>query len=453
MSIIHSNFIHHETIYDANLWRVNNYPIGSFLIVAAINSVVGDLLLSGRIVAAAAFVAIGVLAAAATRGFGGDRIDAVFGGACAAGFCYLMAPAWVAVDDPQSLAEAIMLGGLVSYVSRTPDRRGLLRTALLVAVAGYVKHNLVAIPLAITIDLALRSPRRLIFWVACCAGSGAALLGLTQLVAGGSFVDHLLSPRLFAWHGVHYHLMKYLRLFKYPLLTVVVFARQVFLTDRRLVLGIYGLISIVTAAIFAGFEGASYNLFQDPAVFLGIAAGVLLHELRRRISVRVDAGAWATAAALAIVPLLLAQPIWATSPRAFGPLARLGRLLAADRRAQSEFSADARYLAQRPGPAICESLLLCYRAGKPFILDPFNSRQYILAGRLDQTALIRRVAAHDFSVIQLRENICDDPKTAYCHILHYPQKFNRFTDEFLYAVDRYYQPGWRSRDGVFYVPR
>ena len=106
--------VHHEVIYDNDLWRVNNYPIGSFLIVAAVDSSVGDPLLSGRIVAAAAFLAIGVLAAVATRGFGGDRVDAVFGGACAAGFCYLMAPAWIAVDDPQSLAEAIMLGGLVS---------------------------------------------------------------------------------------------------------------------------------------------------------------------------------------------------------------------------------------------------------------------------------------------------------------------------------------------------
>ena len=218
-------------------------------------------------------------------------------------------------------------------------------------------------------------------------------------------------------------------------------------------LGIYGLISIGTAAIFAGFEGASYNIFQDPAVFLGIASGVLLHELRRRVDLRADAGAWRMAAAFAAVPLLLAQPIWAKAPRALDRLAHPGHLLAADRRAESEFAAEAHYLAQRPGPAICESLLLCDLAGKPFILDPFNSRQYILAGRLDQHQLIRRIATHEFSVVQLRENICDDPKTAYCHILHYPQKFNRFTDEFLYAVHRYYRQGWHSRDGVFYVPR
>src|SRR5215469_9280844 len=185
--------IAHELIYDDNYWRVNNYPIFSFLAVAGVNYVIDNLLLSGRIIALMSFVAVGVLAGAAIRRFGGDRVDAVFGGGCALGFCYLVAPAWVAVDDPQTFGEAIMLGGLVSYISKPPDRLTLLRTALLVVLGGFVKHNNLAIPLAITFDLSIRSPRWLPFWFACCAGLAAGCLGLTHLVAGGSFIDHLLS--------------------------------------------------------------------------------------------------------------------------------------------------------------------------------------------------------------------------------------------------------------------
>ncbi|HEY3911917.1 MAG TPA: hypothetical protein VGM07_18815 [Stellaceae bacterium] len=442
--------IHHEVIYDADLWRVNNYPIGSFLLVAGVNSLVGDLLLSGRIVAAAAFVAIGVLAAAATRGFGGDHIDALFGGACAAGFSYLVAPTWVAVDDPQSLAEAIMLGGLVSYLWGEANRGDLLRTALLVALGGFVKPNVVAIPLAITIDLAIRSPRRLWFWVACCAASGAALLGLTELVAGGSFIAHLLSPRTFAWRSAIHNLMKYLRLFKFPLLVALPFSLTIFRGDR-LVLAAYGSLSILSAALLSGFEGTSYNMFQDAAVFLGIAAGVLLHELRPRVADLAATGRRVAATALACLALLLAQPILTEGPRAFGRLYRIGDVLAADRRAQSEFAAETHYLAERPGLAICESLLLCYRAGKPFILDPFNSRQYILAGRLNEDRLTQQVAMHEFSVIQVREEICADPATADCRLQ--AQTFKRFTDRFLLAVARNYKLGRPSQDGAFYIPR
>src|SRR5258708_38742233 len=42
--------IDHEVIYDDNFWRVKNFPIISFVIVAGLNFVVHDLLLSGRLV-------------------------------------------------------------------------------------------------------------------------------------------------------------------------------------------------------------------------------------------------------------------------------------------------------------------------------------------------------------------------------------------------------------------
>ena len=212
------------------------------------------------------FVAVGILATAATRRFGGDRVDAVFGGGCAFGFCYLIAPSWVAADDPQTLAEALMLGGLVSYISRPPDRIGLLRTAVLVTLGGFVKHNVVAIPLAITFDMAIRSPRGLSFWFGCCTGLAMSGFEITHLVAGGAFVDHLLSPRVFAWHGAHYHLMKYLHLSEFPLAIILLFARPIFWRDRR-ILAAYGIISISAATIFAGFEGTSYNMFRTQWYF------------------------------------------------------------------------------------------------------------------------------------------------------------------------------------------
>ena len=444
--------IDHEVIYDSNYWRVNNYPILSFLAVAGVNTVVHDLLLSGRIISLVSFFAIGVLAGAAVRRFDGDSVDAVFGAGCALGFCYLVAPAWIAADDPQTLGEALMLAGLVSYISGPSSRLVLLRTALLLALGGFVKHNLVAIPLAITIDLAIRSPRRLPFWVGCCAGIGIGCLGVTYLIGGGTFIDHLLSPRIFAWHSARYHLMKYLLLGEIPLALVLLFARAVFPRERR-VLAAYGVITIVTATIFSGFEGTSYNMFQDAAVFLAIVAGVALRELRKHMTIAASGHERIGRVALAVVPLLLAEPILARSPQAFAHIYHASNLLAIDRQAEQSFSAEAEYISGKHGPAICESLLLCYRAGQPFTLDPFNSRQFILAGRLDQNELVRRIALKEFAVVQLRADICDDRETGFCYILHHRRKFSRFTDDVLYAVDRHYRIGWRSQDGTFYIPK
>jgi hypothetical protein len=404
-------------------------------------------LLSGRLVALVSFAAIAVLAAMAVRLFGGGRTDAVFGAGCAAGFCYLMAPAWIIADDPQTLGEAVMLGALVSYIARPPDRLNLLRTAFLVVLGGFVKHNLAAIPIAITLDLAFRSPRRLPFWLISCAGFATGFLGLTQMVAGGDFIDHLLSPRCFGWYGARYHLMKYLRLFKFPL-TVIVLNATLFLAADRMILAAWGIISIVSATILSGFEGTSYNMFQDAAVFLGVAAGVTMSGLRK-LEIR---GRLARLLASAL-PFLVAQPILARAPDIAVQVYDGGALLESDRKRQETFLADAEFVSDKQGPAICESLLICYVAGQPFILDPFNSRQSILSGRLDQGELIRRIAAREFAVIQLHADICDDPTTQSCHILHYRQKVDRFTDEVLYAIDQYYGVTRRSAFGSFYVPK
>jgi len=439
--------IHGELIYDNNYSRVNNYPIGSFLIIAGVDFLFRDLLSSGRLVSLLSFAAIGVLAALAVRRVGGARSDAVFGAGCAMGFCYLVAPAWIIVDDPQTLAEAVMLGALVSYVARPPDCHNLLRTAFLVALGGFIKHSLIAIPAAIALDLAIRSPRRLLLWLAPCAGFAAGFLGLTQLLAGGEFIDHLLSPRIYGWYGARYHLMKYLRLFKFPLVAIVLSGSPA-LTADRMVLAAWGTISIISATILSGFEGTSYNMFQDAAVFLGVAAGIAMSGLR---NIEMG-GRWVKVLANAL-PFLVAQPILARVPAVATQVYNVGALLDSDRKRQEMFLSDAKYVADRLGPAICESLLLCYVAGQPFILDPFNSRQYMLSGRLDQSELIRRIAAHEFAVIQLRADICDDPTAQSCHILHYRQKIDRFTDEVLYAIDQYYEISRRSTFGSFYVPK
>jgi hypothetical protein len=183
-------------------------------------------------------------------------------------------------------------------------------------------------------------------------------------------------------------------------------------------------------------------------VFLGIAAGIMLSGLRK-LELR---GRLAKVLSFTL-PFVAAQPILARAPDVAAQAYHGRALLDADRKRQETFLADAKYVAARKGPAICESLLLCYVAGQPFILDPFNSRQYILSGRLDQRELIRRIAAREFAVIQLHADICDDPTTQSCHILHYRQKIDRFTDEVLYAIDQNYEIGRRSAFGSFYVPK
>ena len=434
-------------VYDNNWWRVNNYPPVSFLLVGGLDRFVGDLLLSGRLVALLSFAAIGPLAALAVAQRGGNRTETLLAGGCALGFCYLAAPGWVAADDPQTLAEAIMLGGLVAYLAGPAGRARLSATAALVMLAGFTKHSLVAIPIAITLDLALRDRRHLPFWLAACAGLGALFWTLTVLGAGGSFLTHILQPRAFDCRSLDFHL-RFLSIFAAPILLTLWFSPRLF-AGERFALAAYGVLAFISGVLLSGFEGASFNMLQDAAVFLGIAAGLLLLELRRRQSIGTS---YAGAAALGLA-LMTCLPILVRIPQALVEIGRPARMLATDQNAQSSFLADAAYVADRHGPAICESLLLCQQAGQPFWLDPFNSRQYILAGRLDQGPLLARIAAQEIAVVQLRADICDGPPSPDCSILHDPPKALRFTDELLYAIDRHYRIDRRSPLGVFYVPK
>jgi hypothetical protein len=163
----------------------------------------------------------------------------------------------------------------------------------------------------------------------------------------------------------------------------------------------------------------------------------MFHELRGCITSEAAANALAAKFTLSVAPLLLTQADPGQGPGGFCANLSCGRL-AGNRPPSRKVLFDRSGVCfGRQGPAICESLLLCYRAGQPFTLDPFNSRQLILAGKLDQNELIQRIAARAFGVVQLRADICDDPEAVSCHMLHDRRKFNRFTDEVLYAVDRY----------------
>ncbi len=83
------------------------------------------------------------------------------------------------------------------------------------------------------------------------------------------------------------------------------------------------------------------------------------------------------------------------------PLANLQQTAAAERR----FAAASTLLRQHPGPALCESILLCLQSGKPYIFDPFNATRLLHQGKLSQSALLADIAAHRYAAIQLHAPI------------------------------------------------
>ena len=69
------------------------------------------------------------------------------------------------------------------------------------------------------------------------------------------------------------------------------------------------------------------------------------------------------------------------------------------------------FLVAQPGPAICESLILCYDAGKPYILDPFNSTRLVRLGKLNSHEIVKQIAERKYGAIQTDSPVNQRPNS------------------------------------------
>src|SRR5262249_28833447 len=155
----------------------NNYPPLSFYIVGWIATVLGDAVFAGRMVAWTSFLGVAVLIAATLRRTGSDALAALFGAMFFLGYSIVHFNEYVGMDDPQWLAHAIMMLGLFVCLRAPENPRASVTAGVLMALALFVKHNIVALPLALLIWLAIHDRR-----AATRFAVSGLVMGLTGLV-------------------------------------------------------------------------------------------------------------------------------------------------------------------------------------------------------------------------------------------------------------------------------
>jgi hypothetical protein len=438
-----------EVLYTGDPERLLNYPFLSFYLVGWLKPLFGDILLIGRVLSIFALAATVIGSAVVVRRLGGQTLDGVFAAACVLGYQIVQAPAWIGSNDPQFLAEALMIGGLACYLGDRASTSRLAVTALLFALGGFTKHNLVAIPIAVTLDILFNNRRAFALWSGFALAALAFLTGLAYLVAGGDFFNEVLAPRAWGLTQMKYHLQKFAIAFKLPIVLTLVYLARPLTRDKAVLLRSYGVVSLATAIIFAGGEGTSFNTFLDVVVFLGIVAGLALQRWRlafpatdrlRRYSVL-----------LLLLPLIIAQPIVQRIPATTARLLALHESLKAYAEEEEKFGIAKAALRSHPGAALCESLLMCLEAGKPLLVDTFNTRQMILTGRMREAVLLDEIARHRFAVIQLPSGIylSGQPGIIAPNFSTPP----RLTETTLHTIDKYYRPAAEAGGRAFYVPK
>ncbi|XHR27056.1 MAG: glycosyltransferase family 39 protein [Chthoniobacteraceae bacterium] len=358
----------------------NNYPPLSFYAVGLAGKLLGDNVLAGRWLSLLAVAGIAFAVARMVLALGGNRSGALIGAVWFAGTMCRYFTDYVGMDDPQLLAQALMALAFAGFL-RTAWRGGDgTAYVLAMVVAGFFKHNIIAMPAAAMAWLFLY--RRGHFLKCATWAGGAVLIGFALCCGlyGEAFIfNFFLTPRSHDWHKALSSLA-HLRYVVAALLAWVALGR--FGGRERGICHLWAGIALAVFFVQKLGAGVDVNAEFDWLIALSVIVGLALSRLFQVFPGEGMGLALARAAAV----LFIWAGWWMTpnvkiSRLAFDPSFREG--IAKSEREMVAAIAQARAAS---GNVRAEPLI-CYRAGKPLAVDEFNVQERIRAGKLPADTL------------------------------------------------------------------
>jgi hypothetical protein len=190
------------------------------------------------------------------------------------------------------------------------------------------------------------------------------------------------------------------------------------------------------AAAFAGGDGVGKNIFFDCIIGLLIVCALAFAEYAPLLAGVKHRGF--LLAALLVAPafgIAIATPLALRTD--WGSLRALP-----DRGRDFDFAV--KLLRSRPGPALCEDLLLCFEAGKPFTYDAYFANGRVKVGRVKEEELVALAENATFRTVQLNYLFGEKNLT--------PGERPRFTARFTEALMKHYRLEARLSDWGVLVP-
>ena len=368
----------------------NNYPPLSFYIVAALSRLLGDALYVGRALSILATLGIGVAAAMVVRRFGGSRAASLIAGLWFVATMARFFEYYVGMNEPQLLGQVVMVWGLVWLLSRHAAGRAVEPAVLVMVAAGFVKHNVIVVPLVALFWVA-RDNWRLGLRAAIVGAVAAALgLALCALLFAPHFIADMLLPRT-------YELARsFTNLGRLQFILPALLLWGIWAWSERaakpaqftaLLIGASLIMYMVQKAGSGVDENAQFELVFAAAIGIGLAYDRLQNDPLRT-------GWSANTIRLAVLGVLIARLLLSTrlefAAVLFSPQYRA---TAAEHAAVAR--SEAARVAAIPGPVGCSNLVICRAAGKPFVFDPFKADMMVATGTVTAAQLydlVRRQA-------------------------------------------------------------
>jgi hypothetical protein len=355
----------------------NNYPPLSFYAIGFIGKALGlDNLFVGRVVSLVALVSIAIEIFLSVRILVGGRAGAAIGAVWYLAIMARNSTIYVGTNDPQLGGEAMMGAALVWFLYCCRAGRSPIPALLLMVIAGFWKHNIIAIPVTAVSWLFISQSRYA--WRATIVSAAACMSGLAGcvLLFGSDFLSNLLANRKYELSNVIGN-MGHLQ---WSALALWIWAGWAF-SDRKSEAARFTALHIgsgLFACILQWFgQGVSRNAEFDLILALGIGIGVVF--------TRIEAS-W------------LAGRIGARRCRDLMVAVLLLRLVASDRQEtallilssdfrssiymrERNFLTDSARVAAMPGDVACDVKIVCRIAKKPFAVDEFKMEELVATGK------------------------------------------------------------------------
>ena len=258
----------------------------------------------------------------------------------------------------------------------------------------FTKQDLLALPFGVAVHLlATRNGRALAVWAATGALAACVLLALTFRLDGHCFFANLLRPRAYVPRNLGRNVLGYgLHLGTALAISVSILVRFRAIAFRGLLLVLL-LATHLTSIFLSGGDGVATNIFYPSMIALAVSCAAALCSLGNVHSRTRHADRLLIAAL--VVPAMLSA--------VFVPF-RLDRDLAARRNlaaATKDAREAARVLRSVHGPVICETILLCYQAGRTLDYDPYFVNDQVLIGRIRESEMLGMLTSHRYAAIEI----------------------------------------------------
>ena len=372
----------------------NNYPPLSFYAVGLFGKWVGDNVLAGRLLSLAAVFIIGWAVARIVLTLGGNRFGATAGAVWFVGTMCRYFAGYVGMNDPQLLAHALMALAFARLLQAELRGESCAPAVLAMVIAGFFKHNIIAMPAAAMALLYFRRPHEFRRCALLAAGAMAAGFAICYGLYGPPFIHNFFTPRSHNWQEALWAL-NYTR---YVVVGVVAWAALAWKGRQGdLVLHLWAAAGFVAFFLQKSGAGVDMNAQFDWVIALSAAVGL---SLSRLFHASLDAHPGISRARTAALLFFWAGWWMTTQTGCFRLIFRpsFRAKIAASERVMAVAVAQAR---NAPGDVDSSDPLVSYRAGKPFAVDEFNAQERIRAGALPAGTISRLIETGKLTRVEL----------------------------------------------------